>query len=408
LTHDQRDKVIFQIGIPALALKSKPVYHALLAVSAACMCCDMMAKETTSDARAVGEILMTGYEHYNLASKMMRDMLSQPELSTPEPLLASAMLLVPFATASQQVNHWISCQVESPGSTKLLSTTPRDVIVVMRGIRTIIDALQSGAIAPAIHGAADVSLDLPSALLETNRSQTVAPSRTHVLYQTIATTSQQAFSKLQQHLELELLQQKTHYWTNAQTHQNTNRDQSPNESLSACIAAFEVLNKLRDGAFSASQASVVVESHETEAPSLPQLSAWFRGYVTRTNPPLQPEPLTRYLLSFLVQVPQEYLDIVLPLLDQRLERLDGVQINECTTELTREQALALDIYAHWSILMLLAEKEAWWIGILPFITMTGMINRYGEEFMSGFWPNCDSGHWWPGSMMRISREIRRF
>ena len=77
--------------------------------------------------------------------------------------------------------------------------------------------------------------------------------------------------------------------------------------------------------------------------------------------------------------------------------------------LTADQALALDIYAHWSVLMFLVEEESWWIGSLPVVTLTGMMNRYGDEFVAGLSSGQGYGHdrWWPGSMLTVLREIKR-
>ena len=68
----------------------------------------MISKNSPPDLSAVNQVLMSGYRHYNLASEQLRKMISQLDGSNVEPLLASNMLLVAFAAASQQINHWIS------------------------------------------------------------------------------------------------------------------------------------------------------------------------------------------------------------------------------------------------------------------------------------------------------------
>ena len=78
-------------------------------------------------------------------------------------------------------------------------------------------------------------------------------------------------------------------------------------------------------------------------------------------------------------------------------------------QLTAEQALALDIYAHWSVLMLLVEEESWWIGKMPAVTLTGMINRYGDRFAFGLRPgdSCGNERWWPRIMLTALEEFKR-
>jgi hypothetical protein len=119
--------------------------------------------------------------------------------------------------------------------------------------------------------------------------------------------------------------------------------------------------------------------------------------------------LTSFFLGFLVQAPQAYLDLVLPLLDQRLESPSDTA---AASQITKDQALALDIYAHWSVLMFLVEADSWWIGNLPEVTLTGMINTYGDDFVTKLLPeNGGPGQrveWWPGSMLNVLREVKRY
>ncbi|PQE07775.1 C6 transcription factor protein [Rutstroemia sp. NJR-2017a BVV2] len=395
LTHCQSDLDAMQIGIPALALQSQPVLHALLALSAACLCCDMMYKEPPPSLDDVNEVLMTGYRHYNLASEQMRQLISQPDSAKTDPLLASTVLLVPFAAASQQINHWISNRSSTPES-KPLSTTPRDIIVMMRGIRTTLQTLTCDDFTIR---KTELEAGYSSPFL---RSGNLAAPYTHVMFPIVASTSQGAFSKLRARLEC------------CQKHAQSSDDQ-----LYACMEAFELLVSIRTVTFSPSHPSTPTsiepefeQSYGFTSASIPQIRSWLRFYARRSKSPLPTEPLTRSFLDFLVQVPQAYLDLVLPLLDQRLESprntVTGDTI-ENKTGITRNQALALDIYAHWSVFMFLVEEESWWIGKLPIVTLTGMVNRYGDRFVSRMWPNEseDEEHWWPGSMLTVLREIHR-
>jgi hypothetical protein len=126
-----------------------------------------------------------------------------------------------------------------------------------------------------------------------------------------------------------------------------------------------------------------------------------------SNSLLPAEPLTRLLLSFYAQVPQSYLDLVLPLLDQSLGRPVGASSDWFALSLTRTQALALDVYAHWSVLMFLVAEESWWIRLLPEVTLTGLVNRYGSDFVRSFWPECSGQEeWWPAEMLQRLRDVR--
>lgn len=402
LTSYQRNRKALQIGMPTLALESKPVYHSLLAISAACLGCDLISKDSPPDVNTIYRILMTGYRHYNLASEQMREAISSQSALKPEPLLASSMLLVPFATASQQLNHWVSSREETSESTRLLSTTPRDVIIMMRGIRSTVQTLASNDLPsdPELCPEMEFLFDRTPALPDSDTvPAALAPSRTHMLYPILSSTAHGAFSKLSRRLE----------------HVVHHSNKCSNEALHACSTAFEILDDLRSEAFSASRSrsssppkTTVARSPEPESITLPQVAPWLFPLVYQSKNLLPTEPLTRFFLTFLVQAPQAYIDLVLPLLDQRLEGPAQRTLDTTPPELTSEQALTLDIYAHWSVLMFLVEKESWWIGELPFVTLSGMINRYGHDFLNRLWytDGSEGEQWWPVSMLNILREIK--
>lgn len=260
---------------------------------------------------------------------------------------------------------------------------------------------------------AEWGIDRSSAFPAMNPSATAPPcSRTHILSAMVAATSRVAFSKLQRRLDSFHLYQ----------------SDCPDHSLSACNAAFEILEQIRSSAFCAinpspspspsplpSFSSPAAKPLEPEPTSSSNIAPWLRSFACRSSAttstiPQPTEPLTRFFLSFLVQAPNEYLDLVLPLLDQRLESPIDASLGRIPAELTREQALALDIYAHWSVLMLLVEEESWWIGTLPVVTLAGMVNRYGGEFVTRLWPETESRkeQWWPEIMLNILQDIKRY
>ncbi|KAF3491499.1 uncharacterized protein GIQ15_01016 [Arthroderma uncinatum] len=274
----------------------------------------------------------------------------------------------------------------------------------MRGIRTTLQTLDCDALSPNMAPSPDgeFGIDHSSALPEVNtKPAALTSSRTHVMVPIVSTTSSGAFSKLQKRLDSAF---------------RYNSDGS-NESLAACSAAFEILKDIQSNAFSPSNLSKsssssfndpAKEIFEPEHVSLPQVASWLRSFASRSVIPRPTEPLTRFFLTFLVQAPQAYLDLVLPLLDQRLENPISATSDDIAAGLTIEQALALDIYAHWSVLMFLVEEESWWIGNLPIVTLTGMVNRYGDNFVTRLWPENGPRQWWPGGMLNILREIKQY
>jgi len=330
-----------QIGIPTLALRNKTVFHSLLALSAACLGCDMISKNPPPDLGAVNQVLISGYRHYNLASEQLRKMISRLDDLKVEALLASNFLLVPFSAASQQIKHWISSRRETRESEKLLSSTPRDLIVIMRGIRTMLQALDCRNSSPDLEVPDDAEFATDGAsLLEFNIPPAVScTSHTHTMFPILAATSQEAFAQLQERLD--------------SAESNTSYARQPSNPLSACVAAFGVLDDIRIGTFSSSNPPALASPTnkarkrlEFKQAWLPRVAPWLRDYASRPAIPSPTEPLTRAFLSFLVQVPQSYLDLVMPLLEQRLETANATSLENAPIQLAAEQALALDIYAY--------------------------------------------------------------
>ncbi|KAL4740011.1 hypothetical protein BDV11DRAFT_186356 [Aspergillus similis] len=415
LTANQLDHHALQICLLTLALRSRTVYHSLLALSAACMCCDLIYRDPPPEVITVSEILMTGYRHYNLASERLRELISRPSAANAEPLLAAPPLLVPFVTSSQQINHWISNRTAGGGQQvrKRLSSTPRDVIVISRGISATIKALETST-SPYPQLATPEALDsmdeYGAIAVSPSSSSFPPPSHSHPMYTIIKSTSQAAFAKLQDRISVALLYDPA------------------NLSLVACADAFKVLSTLRTGVFPPDPSSppLPLPPSMTQMPTLPQVPLWLVTFTARPSTPSATDHMTRPFLSFLVHAPQAYFDFVMPLLDQRLEgpapsRAGSTDEARPGLELNVEQALALDVYAHWSVLMFLVSEESWWIGKLPDITLTGLVNRFGDDFVRRLWPDDGgradgegegegegAGEWWPGSMLRIHGEIGRY
>jgi hypothetical protein len=437
MTDNQRDHHALQICIPTLALRSKTVYHSILAVSAACMCCDMIYKDPPPDISTVSNILMAGYHHYNLASERLRELISRPSPANAEPLLAAPPLLVPFATASQQINHWISSRSEGHPSQKLLATTPRDVIILSRGISATIRALASHPSSSSLPTSPQTflseeldNMDMDASGLDTyndsplNPSPPAAtllatplpPSHNHPMYHIIKSTSEAAFAKLQDRLDSAFI-------FSSPTSQSENTSINP-AALAACASALEYISTLRSAVFPPSHLApgetIPLPPTMTHTAHLPAIPPWLASFTCRPSTPSPTEHMTRPFLSLFVHAPQAYLDLTLPLLDKRLEGpLHNTTPGGVHDELSVVEALALDIYAHWSVLMFLVAEESWFIGKLPQITLTGMLNRFGEDFVQRIWGDAtvgaggaaagqECGEWWPSSMLRIEKEIGRY
>ena len=384
------NRSMWLLGIPTQALQSPAVFQSVLALSSVCKCHDLVSQETKPNPSDVNELLMIGYEHYSASNGHMRDLLGQPSGSGKECLLTASLLLVPFAAASQQISRWLSQHTHDPFSSRLLRTTPRDLIVLMRGIRvTLAESGSEDKLRPDERaGRWPFS---PSIAVEQS------PARGHVMAPIIATTVEKALLRVAHRLhEVQRRHAGSHYVSGLMT---------------ACAAAVEILATIAKSTFEelsaddTSTLSVGATTLSRDPTSVPHVTTWLR--LCANEGPSCRDGLTRPFLRFLVQVPKEYIDELLPLLDRRLDSPISGFLEDAEV-LNKEQALVLDIYAHWSVLMLLVEEESWWIGNLPTVTLDGLLNRYGDDFVDRFWPVRDGekGGWWPAAMLRISKEFK--
>jgi hypothetical protein len=171
------------------------------------------------------------------------------------------------------------------------------------------------------------------------------------------------------------------------------------ESIPSVGFVFEILNDIVFNNLSASETDmdslkyVYKYSEVPEDSLLAQIPTWLRCWVCRDPKPSQTEPLSRTFLAFFFCAPEAYLDLLFPLLDHR-ESSDNHGLSSA-------ELLALDIYAHWLVLMFLVEDEAWWSGDFPVLALQGLIRRYGDELVDGL-----QEQWWPGSMLEIMTRLK--
>jgi hypothetical protein len=380
-----KDRTVLQVGIAKLALESEPVSHSLLALSAACLCCDMIS-QGNADPEIVNRALNIGLQHHISSISQMQIMTSQPENSNAEALLANAALLVPFAVAFQHINHWILCNDGSQENN--LSVTPRDAVTLMRGINSTALLLNSKKSTKSEAHGSETSSPWITMFSQPDSSCFSTASRSHSMFPIIATTCPQALSQLRSRVEIALL------------------DSQRDERVVSTHIAFEILNDIVCQSFSTSTTAIesskyVIKYSPAPESLLAEVPAWLRCYTTRSPKPLQTEPLARTFLAFFCCAPEAYLDVLFPLLDQRDGDRD--EDGEEASLLSGTEVLALDVYAHWLVLMFLIEEEAWWSGNFPILALQGLIKSYGYVFGQGL-----QEQWWPSSMLEIMTQMKQW
>ena len=395
-----KDRLVLQVGIAKLALDSELVSHSVLALSAACLCSDTISKGSANP-DIVRQLLDLGLQHHTLALQQMRTMASRPGESDIQPLLASALIMAPFALAFQHIQHWV---LLANGSKDTDLLTPRDAILLLRGIGTTIVALNSNR-ADSRSPKSETPWDkMFSAQITDFKDFTPIPERSHTMFPVLAATFHQALSQLHRRIESGLA-----------THQ-------ADENTASVFHAYVILSDIMSNTFSDSR-KTEVPSEDTTYVGFPSADyrlrdmanlikfsvapdsllalapGWLRNFILQRPRAAHTEPLFRLFLAFCSSAPKTYIDLLLPLLDSQR---DNVSIDP---ELTTAEALALDVYAHWLVLMLLVEKEAWWVGDFPFLALQGLIARYGDGFLG---TSLIQEQWWPACMLEVATRLKQW
>ena len=139
---------------------------------------------------------------------------------------------------------------------------------------------------------------------------------------------------------------------------------------------------------------------------LGQIPAWLHSFTARSPSPFRAsDPLVRTLFAFFFDGPHEYIEILLPLLDQTPDGPIGESSNY--NQLTNAEVLSLDIYAHWLVLLVLTEAESWWGRNFPIIGLQGLIQRYKKYLIERSSLNDENigGKWWPGGMVEVITQV---
>ncbi|KAK5287358.1 hypothetical protein LTR43_010192 [Exophiala xenobiotica] len=336
-------------------------------------------------------MLDLGLQHHSLALEQMRTMTCRQRESDIQPLLACALMLVPFALAFQHIQHWVLFAKGMLQDTDVVS--PRDAILLLRGIGTTIGALNSNQ---AENGSSKSQTPW-DAMFSTSQSTNskdleTIPERSHSMYPILAATFHQALLQLQFRIE------------------NALASPQEDENTVSAFDAYDILNDIMSSTFSDCATMKNSSEHTTYSPVAPdsllsQAPGWLRNFVLRRPQATHTDPLVRTFLAFFRRVSKAYVDLLLPLLEPRT---DGDNVDD-EHELTTAEVLALDVYAHWLVLMLLVEEEAWWVGNFPFVALQGLVARYGDGLLgTSSARQQQQQQWWPESMLEVATRLRHW
>lgn len=385
------DNTALGTGMAALAIHNDAVRHSILAVSESCMCCDRI-REGTTDSRNIRQALSIGLQRHTLALEGMQVMVAHPNAINMEPMLANAALLIPFAFAFLHISQWLAKHdPEERSKMQRTSTSPREAMTLLRGLRSTQIALHKTKSEMSYYtspGQSPQSIGTPPAFVFPFLPQW----HEHPLLPVLSRTSEHAFSELGKRV------------SNASV-----LDMDDDTSMTACQVAFDQLKAKQKEIFlfpdqmDLSAATEYATDYHPEPESLlAQIPDWLRAYTSRVATRKTSEPLVRLLFGFFFRAPQDFLNVLWPLLEDEEDEI--MSHADLSISLSSSQILALDIYAHWLVLLLLGEGESWWLGNFPTLALRRLVERYGTDLEAA--AQSKQGHqWWPASMLGVATQL---
>jgi hypothetical protein len=179
--------------------------------------------------------------------------------------------------------------------------------------------------------------------------------------------------------------------------------------MQSCFRALEILSDIAvavfvdEGVKSKYTEPTNVKTEQGLDGPLSKVSSWLRTYIARVTSVEPSKPLRRTITAFLNLVPMDYLRVVQSMLDSIAEDLEhpssDSQVDESLLSCPKNQ-LALEIFAHWLVLVMLLDG-VWWIGDIGDWEMRRIISFMERKQLLA----SPKESWWPKTMFNIRQDL---
>lgn len=416
---DRDDLYVLHVGIPNLAFSSRALMSSMLALAAASQCHDLL--EAGPDVARIRELLVLAEQHHAASLRQIQEDI--PSTERYDHVLANAALMVLYGSAS----HWVrirlmrACRREPGGGGNRL---PGEFVPVRSHWMSLIRAVHSAYVGlladqaqnPAAAVLGDSEGTSPPRIelgnVDVVRPQDGPSDETRRLFLPIlAATSGAALTRLR-----------------ARARQAEVDAAIGNEGLGVCMEALAVFQTVlgetfrdrRHGGLSPETPGSQTDDPRgpLHPPSLGRLSnvaPWLRRYTARvTMNSTDSRPLRRTVNAFINRVPTKYLHMVQATLEHIPVDVEATGRGAVQGSTPRDQdadgspvqRLAMDIFAHWLVLLLLLDG-VWWIGGTGAWELGGVVAYARERGWVDEGDKGEGGAWWPESMYNIRMELSR-
>jgi hypothetical protein len=434
IPYDRDDLYALQVGFPSLAFRSKPVMSSILALAAVCKCNDLMepVESRLQNWAAILELLFIADRHHRDSLCQIQNVITDPEHY--DHILANATLMVLYGSA----NHWIRIQLErtpnrmEPLPCELLPSQPQWMSLI-RAAHMAYVSLRNDP--PDVISITEWSTESPSTTEGANigwspvSEESISPEdgpseRTReLLFPILSATSTPALESLRAKAdEIAMAECGQGSWSDDNDSGfATSPAHGISSGLEACLTTLDVLRDIVVEVFatrnSPPPAAATPDPHVLQLAShapgqLASVSPWVRSYAARvTSAVTHSRPLRRIIMSFLNQVSTEYFELVQAALGFVSATTDPSEdafwdgTNWQSPALDAPHWLALNIFAHWLVLVMLLDG-VWWIGGVGTWELERVVKIMRSTSCSGLPAELDNG-WWPESMYRVGKELEK-
>ncbi|KAH8429783.1 uncharacterized protein LDX57_007455 [Aspergillus melleus] len=189
-------------------------------------------------------------------------------------------------------------------------------------------------------------------------------------------------------------------------------DPSSHSQLEASLETMTILEKCAYSALSSRENDEnILANQPLSIDQLTRVSPWVAKYMISVTSMESPQVLRRIIMSFLNKVAAEYLNLVQSVLDSPYieGRADSWMTRDSESPgsevptLSATHLLAMDIFAHWLVLVMLLDG-VWWIGDIGQWELSQIMSLMKAQNPLG--QSADTGEtWWPETMYMIKREL---
>ncbi|KAJ5993577.1 C6 transcription factor [Penicillium sp. IBT 35674x] len=413
---DDLDHYALSVGIPNIALKSRPVMSSLIALAAACKCHDLVKSNASLEGQTVMKVqglLMLAERHHR--SSLQHIQVAMAHSDCYDNILANAALMVLYASASHSVRVHLATSAKQSGQKLPNQLLPQHSqwmsftraahmasTAILDGIFVSVTNIQTNTNTPS------PTINTPALPIQ-NLNGTVALSpqdgpteKTRRLFlPLVVSTYTQALENLRRKIE-----------STAALFEMLETSTCNHLQIGACLKAFSVLETCASDALSTKKIVGRRDSAKLEPlvlKHIKKVSPWVGEYMASVTSMKSPKALRRTIMSFLNKAPADFLNLVQSMLDSSFaeagtENMMAPHSPEPEKPLLNStRLLTMDIFAHWLVLVMLLDG-VWWIGGIGQWEL-GRVIALMKPQASLHQPINTRETWWPESMHCIKLEL---